>query len=174
MSEDITDRKLRRLENSDQGAEFKNKPELRRKLEQRLQSEEQKLAEPPAEGEQTPREESDWFKYTQRRVELEQQKEQLDDPSIPEEVRQQKREELNRQIEQLKEEYAPKANDDQPAMPSLRRTNELSGAETPAAPQPPEGFQPRAFGERAMAERAESGPEKKDREVYLAEKRLKG
>lgn len=34
------------------------------------------------------------------------------------------------------------------------------------------GFQPPAVGERAMDERVESGPEKKDKEIYLAEKRL--
>jgi hypothetical protein len=61
---------------------------------------------------------------------------------------------------------------------SLRRTQpETSGDPSSAdsvasqAGEPP-GLQPPAVGEKANAERAETGPEKKDKEIYLAEKRL--
>jgi hypothetical protein len=47
-------------------------------------------------------------------------------------------------------------------------------ADDNAASQPDKapGLQPRAYGERAISERAETGPEKQDKEIYLAENRL--
>lgn len=174
MSDNTADRKLRRLEDTTQTREVEIALEARRAVEQRLQRGEQQLEASKAQGEQA--KDREW-EYLEKRVDLEKQLEQLDDSSlqISEEERQRRREEVKRQIEQLKDEYAPEPSGDaRPAVPSLNRTSEFSGAETPTAPRPSEGLQPRAFGERAMAERAESGPEKKDRELYLAEKRLKG
>jgi hypothetical protein len=177
MSEDRAEQTIKELQEKAEKVGVTLKPETIENIRQKLQREQQQLQALQSQGEQTPLEETDWAKYTQQRVDLEKQLEDLDDPSlqISEEERQQRREEVKHKIEQLREQRAPKPTDGaKPAVPSLRRTSDFSGMDRPATPQPTEGFQPRAFGERGMAERAESGPEKKDKELYLAEKRLKG
>jgi hypothetical protein len=82
---------------------------------------------------------------------------------------------------------APKQESERPALrrdtPALSDTadarlqhteaNSAAPADTSAtSPDEAPGFQPRAYGERAMADRAETGPEKKDKDIYLAENRL--
>lgn len=59
-------------------------------------------------------------------------------------------------------------------LPSLRR---LQAADQQTGTTPPtdaeiQSVQPHAYTERGKTERAESGPEKKDKELYLAQKRL--
>jgi hypothetical protein len=174
MSEDRAEQTIKELQEKAEKVGVTLKPETIENIRQKLQREQQQLEAMKAQGEQANDRQSE---YLEKRVDLEKQLEDLDDPSlqISEEERQRRREEVKQQIEQLKDEYAPKPTDGaKPAVPSLRRTSEFSGTDRPATPQPTEGFQPRAFGERGMAERAESGPEKKDKELYLAEKRLKG
>jgi hypothetical protein len=47
-----------------------------------------------------------------------------------------------------------------------------AGADAASQPAEAPSLQPPAVGERAITERAESGQEKKDKEIYLAENRL--
>lgn len=82
----------------------------------------------------------------------------------------------NQSLSLRREIISPGDNVDKPALQENRTSAEerLQATDSNATVQPYESqvTQPLAVGEHAMIERAETGPEKKDKEIYLADKRL--